>query len=159
MGQLQNLEATLIPQLTVPVAADAGFAVRGLSPYDLVAIYLRHRGEVSNLFDDFAARIKAGDTAGLDDGFALVMSSLQTMPHLIAEVIAMATGSDAATEDFEREVKVVLKMSIGVQSSALEKIGKLTFTDEMPVGKFLSLALESLKGANAGLPTAISLPA
>lgn len=151
MGQLQNLKDRIIATVVVKVGDWGGFEVRGLSPYDLTAMFMRHRGELSTMFDQFTAKAKAGESVDLGDGTALIAGALETAPLLVAEVIALATGSDPQHEDWAGDVAVAQKLSLGVQADALQKIAGLTFSEEMPAGKFVSLALDAMQNAVAGL--------
>lgn len=152
MGQLQNLENQIIKTELVKVSETAGFEVRGLSPYDLTAMFMRHRGELSGIFDTFAAKARAGDAVGESDAMAMIASALETAPLLVAEVITLATGGDPAlVDDWQKDVAVARKLPLGVQTDALAKISGLTFSEEMPAGKFLSLALDAMQSATAGL--------
>lgn len=160
MGQLQTLKDQIITTVLVKVSDRGGFEVRGLSPYDMTALFMRRRGELSALFDQFAAKVRAGETVGLEDGAAMIASILETAPDLVAEVIAIATGSDPLdAADFAADVAVARTMAVGVQADALQKIAGLTFTEEMPAGKFASLALGAIQSALAGLNQTEASPA
>lgn len=152
MGQLQNLEHQIIKTELVKVSDKGGFEVRGLSPYDLTAMFMRHRGELSAIFDAFAAKAQAGQAVVEDDAMMMIASTLETAPLLVAEIIALATGADPIQdEDWIKDVAVARQLSLGVQTDALSKIAILTFTEEMPAGKFVSLALGAMQNAVAGL--------
>ena len=152
MGQLQNLENQIIPTTLVKVSDRGGFEVRGLSPYDITAMFLRHGGELNAIFDQFATKVRAGEAVNLGDGAAIIGGVLETAPLLIAEVIALATGADPADgDDWVKDVAVARKLSLGVQTEAVQQIAALTFTEDMPPGKFLSLALDAMQSATGAL--------
>lgn len=168
---LRNLP---IPHRTVEVAEGASFTVRGFSPNDALGIYHRHAGGLSALFDEFAA--KARSTKGKIDDIAeakrLGTGLVTGAPRIMAEIIAVASGSTppdpmlqnqdpekyAELEaEFEADVRAALNLSAGVQMDALQKVGDLTFTSEMPPGKFLAVVVKLAGSATAAMtktPTA-----
>lgn len=154
MGQLQNL---IVPTALVVVSDKGGFEVRGLSPYDITALFLRHRGELSAMFDQFAVKVKGGQSVGLDDATTMIAGALETAPHIVAEIVALGTGSDPADPDnWQKDVVIATTLSLGVQTEALQKIAGLTFSSEMPPGKFLSVVVGAMQNATATLTTPIA---
>lgn len=158
MGQLQNLEHQIIATALVKVSESGGFEVRGLSPYDFVALFMRRRGELTALFDSFAEKVRAGEAVDVGDGAAMIMSVLETAPDLVAEVISLAAGNDPQQDDWMAEVSVARKLAVGVQADTLQKIAELTFSEDMPAGKFISLAVGAVQNALAGLNQTMESP-
>lgn len=136
---------------TVDVADGESFTVRGISPADALGIYFRHAGELSALYDEFAEQTKKkGEPASVDVrniGENMVAGS----PRVLAEIIAVAADGDPQGDEFEADVAVALKFSVGVQMDALEKIAELTFTPAMPPGKFLAVVIRLAGSATAAL--------
>lgn len=140
---LRNL---VIPTELVKISDGEGFAVRGLSPNDAIGLYHRHAGQLSTLFDQFSKRAKAAEaTSVLEVGTAMVSGA----PQIMAEIVALASDSDPNGDDWTADVAVALRLPAGVQMDALEKIGRLTFTSDMPAPKFFGLVLEMAKSATA----------
>lgn len=142
-----GLRDLIIPTERVEVA-DSYFTVRGLSPNDALGLYYRHRGQLSAMFEQFSARAKAEVAVDVTEfGASLVGGA----PQIMAEIIALASNSDPRGEDWDGDVGVALTLSAGVQMDALEKIGRLTFTSEMPPKKFFGLVLAMAQSATAAM--------
>ena len=130
------------------------FAVRGFSPNDALTLYLRHAGELSKLFDQFAnqAKVEGADAVTAASTLEAASSMVAGTPLLMAEILAVAMDADPADiEGFTKIVSSVLKLPIGVQMDALNKIADMTFTSDMPLGKFLTLVLSMAQSATAAL--------
>lgn len=147
-----GLRDLVIPTETVKVSGSGEFAVRGLSPQDALRLYYRHAGELSALFDQFAGKVKSkkpvAESEVLEAGVALVKGA----PLIMAEIIALASDGDPDdVEGFSEIVSLALKLSASVQMDALQKIGNLTFSSDMPPGKFFGLVLAMAQSATAAL--------
>lgn len=126
--------------MAVPVSDEESFTVRGVGPNDIMHVYYRHVGAISTAFDKLADRYRQIGEVGQTDVSALIAGIVEDAPTVVAEIIAIASGSDPTAEaEFEEDVKLALSLSFGTTVSALEKIGQLTFTTEMPAGKFFAL--------------------
>lgn len=144
-----GLQGLLLETAIVTVSEKGGFEVRGLSPYDITALVMRHRGELSAMFDQFAAKVKSGEAV---DPAVLIAGVLETAPDIIAEVVALGSGSDPAdVENWQKDVTIARTLPLGVQTDAVQKIGGLTFTSDMPPGKFLSVVVSAMQSASATL--------
>lgn len=150
MGSLSELPPA---ELMVKVSETAGFGVRGLSPFAVLGLYRRHAGALSSLFETFVARVKReGQTFDVDTAAMNVgVEMLAGMPQLMAEIIALGGGGKPGTPEFEAEVETALALSIGVQTDALQKIASLTFTSDMPPGKFLAVVLQAAQATTAAV--------
>lgn len=155
------------PMKTVEVAEGVSFTVRGFSPNDALALYHRHAGILSTMFDDFVSqqkkiRGKAAEAPAVDVkelGVGLVNGA----PRLLAEIIAIASGSIApephmkgdelvrVESEFEADVRAALNLSAGVQVDALTKIADLSFSSDMPPGKFLTVVVQLAQSATAAM--------
>lgn len=129
--------------IEVPVAkvqvADEFFTVRGLSPDDAMGLYYRHPGQLSALFEELSGI--AAQTSDVDP-IQLAMRVVSEAPRIMAEIIAVASGSDPRDDAaFEADVSIAIRLSAGVQADALKKVADLTFSSDMPPGKFLDLVL------------------
>lgn len=144
-----TLANIVIPTDTVEIADGGKFAVRGISPEDALGLYYRHTGELSALFDKFAERAKAREeVSAMEVGTAMVSGA----PRIMAEIIALAADGDPRdAESFEQLVNVARKLPAGVQMDALQKIGALTFSSDMPAGKFFGLVVQMAQSATAVL--------
>lgn len=146
---LRNLP---LPSKSIEVSDGVSFAVRGLSPNDVLGLYYRRRGELSALFDHYAAQAKKGRKApDPDDVAALGVELVHSAPQLLAEIIAIAGGTSAEDEHFAAEAAAALNLPTGIQALALQAIADLTFTSEMPAGKFLAVALRMAQSATAAI--------
>jgi hypothetical protein len=155
-----GLRDLVIPTEVVKVA-DGEFTVRGLSPNDALGLYYRHAGQLSALFDQFTARSRTGEDVNVAEvGTSLVGGA----PQIMAEIIAVASGSRAprldepdivkrAAQETEwlLDVQKAIDLPAGAQMDALEKVGKLTFTSEMPPKKFFGLVLAMAQSATAAI--------
>jgi hypothetical protein len=85
---------------------------------------------------------------------ALGVQMVNGAPRLMAEVIAIASGSRVDDPEFEADVDAAVDFSAGVQMDALTKIADLTFSSEMPPGKFLAVVVKLAASATAAMTTA-----
>ena len=144
----QGLTQALIQRREIK-APGGSFTVRGLSPADIFAIYARHTGELGLWFEKL-------QTQQLDISFeaapTLVASLLDSAPILAAEIIAAACGQVGD----EEAISIARDLSISVQVSALEAVGQLTFTEEMPPKKLLEIVVQmasQIAGPTESSPT------
>lgn len=156
-----GLRDLVIPSELVKVTDTEGFSVRGLSLNDAVEIYSRHGESMAVLFDQFVNRVKRQEAVEAHDvGVALVSSA----PQIMAEIIAVASGAQPPnpleTDALKRataevawtaEIAAALNFPAGMQMAALQAIGRLTFTSDLPPPKFLGLVLEMAKSATAAI--------
>lgn len=146
----------LIPTALVKVSDSDGFTVRGVSLNDALTLYNRHAGDLTALFDNFVEEHRGGARAKPVTPEKLTqvgLSMAQGAPVLLAEIIVIATDCLPSNEEFDAEVAAVMKFGTGVQMDALQKIANLTFTSDMPPGKFLAVVMHLAKST-----TAASLP-
>ena len=137
--------------LIVPTDTVAGLGeIRGLSPNDGLTLYYRHAGELSKLFDQFAGKVKAKERVAESEVLQAGAAMVSGAPLIMAEIIVLALDGDPAdVEGFARNVSQVMRMSAGMQMDALQKIGELTFSSDMPPGKFFGLVLSMAQSATA----------
>lgn len=130
-----------VPVAVVQVSDEDSFPVRGLNPSDLLGLYHRHTGELSGLFEKLAASYQAnGNNVEAADVQQVAFALLQDAPQILAEVIAIAADGDPSDEEnWAIDVAIAGKLPFPVQADALQKIGALTFTSDMPPGKFVAL--------------------
>jgi hypothetical protein len=146
---LRNLN---LPTSVVKVADGVEFTVRGFSPNDALGLYYRHSGQLAALFDQFAAKAKASNgEVDRADVAAIGTTLVSSAPVIMAEVIAIAEGSNPAADDFGEDVAAAMRLTAGVQLDALQKIGELTFSSDMPPGKFAAVVLGLAQSATASL--------
>lgn len=149
-----------IPQELVQVSDGDGFAVRGLSPTHILGLYFRHAGQLGNLFDSIADRYTNGGSLTPEDTGQLLLALMNDAPLIMAELIALAAGGDPAnSEEFVADVNIAKDLAFPVQVDALTKIAGLTFTSDMPVGKFVSLLVGMLQKGVAGQAAPTQNPA
>lgn len=110
------------------------FSVRGLSADDVFALYRRHTGELAAWFE----KLGSGEArVSLNATTMLAGTLLDTAPLIAAEIIA--AGTEAGADD--ETIADIRKLPLSVQASALEAIGELTFTQEMPPKKLLEIVV------------------
>jgi len=148
---MKGLLDLVIPTDVVKVSGGE-FSVRGLSPDDGLQLYYRHASDLSALFDQFAGKLR-GDaevepSEVLEAGSAMVSGA----PQLMAEIIALANGASVAEDDsFNMVVAFAKQLPAGVQVDALQKIAALTFSSDMPPGKFVGLVLAMVRSTTAAI--------
>lgn len=113
------------------------FSVQGLSLTDMVSIYRRHQGDLALWFE----RLVGG---AVDDQVAEIAASLMDSSQDMAfEIIAAGSGlADAET------IAIAAKLPVAVQVDALSKIGRLTFTSEMPPKKLIETVINAAQLVN-----------
>lgn len=140
---------------TVEVQTSGGaLAVRGLSLDHIMGIFYRHRAVVTDLFDTVVSKARAGQSSTPEDAIAIAIKMIDAVPDVVAEMIALAAGSDATDEEnFAGDVGIARKLNIAEQIDALEKIGEQTFTSDMPPGKLLALVRKAMQAGTSALQT------
>ncbi len=111
------------PRATIALPGGSSFDVRGFTFNDLSLLVAEHRQEFMAAGEIIA---KNADNMG-----SLAAVLCETTPALVASAIALAADEpDAAA--------TVRTLPMPVQLDALLEIGRLTFTDEASVPKFLA---------------------
>jgi hypothetical protein len=146
-----GLRDLVIPTALVTLSSDSGFTVRGLSPNDALGLYYRHAGELSALYDKFAGQVRGGAEILSGDILQAGVGIVSGTPRVMAEIIVLACDISPSDADWDLWVANVLRFPAGVQMDALQKIATLTFSSDMPPGKFLGLVLEMARSAQAAL--------
>lgn len=133
------------PLLPVRVSDEESFTVRGVGLNDIMAIYYRHTGGISLAFEKLASQYRSSGQLGSEEVSGIIAGTIQELPIVTAELIAIASGSNVDEDaEFAADVALALNLGLGAQFAALEAIGKLTFTSEMPPKKFLALIAQRL---------------
>jgi hypothetical protein len=135
-----GLKDLVLPTEKVEVPGGGEFVVRGLSLIDARVLVRKYSAEMSDLFSLIADGKKAG-AIDIENAAATAAQLIDISPSLVADAIATA-GGDGSAEDFAK----VLMLPIPVQVDALTKIGRLTFSSEGSVKKFLQTVI-SLMGS------------
>lgn len=154
-----------IQERIVQVSDGEGFAVRGLNPLNVVALYRRHMGELEPMFQQVMASAQARGTVDASDIQPLLLGLVSESPLLMGELIVIASGGDPANVDpvtiadpeggdavtlpaFDAALTIAMALPFTVQVDALSKVGELTFTQDMPPGKFLALVATLLRSVS-----------
>lgn len=136
-----GLQDIVLATASVKVSDGVQFAVRGLSPYDVATLYSRYQDEMANLFR------RVMDKANTDQTVDVETDVIMKAPELVAAAITLASSIDPAdNETFLKAMSTARQLPVGAQVDALEKIGGLTFTSDMPPGKFVRLIVEIMQG-------------
>lgn len=128
------------------------FTVQGLGLDAILAIFLRHRGEMSSLFDR-AMAAKASGNLTLEVASELGGALLAGAPQIAAEIIAAAAGSLT-----DEAVTIARELPAPVQLDALDKVASLTFTSEMPPKKVLETVIRMMGGVQLGVADLTETP-
>lgn len=176
MSTLLKISAP-IQERIVQVPGGEGFAVRGLNPQNVLGLYKRHMGELEPMFTHVMAAAKAKGAVDAADIQPLLLGLISQSPILMAELIAIASGGDPGSMElvvitdpfsgeevklleFDAALTIAMALPFTVQVDALAKIGELTFSQDMPPGKFLALVLtlmRSVTGAATGMAGSLPL--
>jgi hypothetical protein len=145
MSDIDALRQQLLVTERVNVAGGAGFDVAGVSLDSLLRIFRRHSADMRELFDRLVVGT-GGPGLSLDDVSEIGGALLTSAPRIAAEIIAEAAGySDPAAAE------VFVQMPAAVALEALERIGRLTFTEEMPPKKVIETVARLLGGVSQTL--------
>lgn len=157
-----------IPEHIVQLSDGEGFAVRGLSPINVIGLYQRHMGELEPMFERIMAAVQArGELAG-EDIQPFLLALIAETPMLMAELIVLGSGGDPMNVDpatimdpqsgepvtlpkFDAALAVASALPFPVQVDALSKIAELTFTQDMPPGKFVALVVAMIRKATGAM--------
>ncbi|ARW18368.1 phage pre-tape measure protein [Komagataeibacter europaeus] len=135
-----RLQDIVLATATVKVSDGVQFAVRGLSPYDVAVLYTHYRADMTEMFRRITSKASANEAVDLE------ADVIMQAPELVAEMITLASNTDPADESmFQKAVSVAQRLPLAAQLDALEKIGGLTFTSEMPPEKFVRLIAEAIQ--------------
>lgn len=141
------------PSMVVQVSDSEGFPVRGLNPTDVFGIYYRHTGQLAALFEKLIEGFQQNGAFDTADIQTVALDLIKDAPMVMAEIIAAAAdGNPDDSESWEADVGIARRFTFPVQADALAKIGELTFTSEMPPGKFLSLVVGLVARATGQIP-------
>lgn len=146
--------AVPIPTLDVKVSDTESFGVVGLTPTGAWGLYNRHTGALSDVFDRMVADYKAQGTIETGDVQTVIAGLLKDFPLLMADVVALGSGGsldEADIDEFEKARDIAIRLPFPVQVDALTKIGQLTFTSDMPPGKFLALVISLIQAGTGAL--------
>ncbi len=178
MSTLLKISAP-IQERIVQVPGGETFAVRGLNPQHVVGLYKRHMGELEPMFAHVMAAAKDKGAVNPQDIQPLLLGLISQSPILMAELVVLATGGDPASMElvtitdptsgepvklleFDAALAIAQSLPFTVQVDALAKVGELTFSQDMPPGKFLALVLtlmRAMTGATAGMTACLPLAA
>lgn len=148
-----GLQDIVLATATVKVSDGVQFAVRGLSPYDVAALYTHYQADMTEMFHRIAGKSGADETVDLE------ADVIMQAPELVAAVITLASDTDPTDElEFQNAVAVARSLPLGAQVDALEKIGGLTFTSNMPPEKFVSLIVEAMQRMTAIFQAQTKMP-
>jgi hypothetical protein len=159
---LRNL---VTPSFTVLLPGAPGteqsFTVRGVTTNQVITLYNRRRDQLEPLFARLANEKLVAVSQEANAELATVL--LNQSPLLMAEVIAIAAGGNPYDDSpadpehpdgmtaWQADVAMAIDLPAPVQLDALQKIGALTFSPEMPPGKFVRVLVEMMKGATRNL--------
>jgi len=144
-----SLRNITIPKREVPVGSEQKFTVSGVSADQVFGLYSRHREDLGVLFDNLAGRDRAERSEVLNS----IEGIIAQFPLVIAEAIALASGSKPDSEHWDEEVAVARSLPMPVQVDALMKVGELTFSPDMPPKKFFALLVGMIQQLNGTSPT------
>lgn len=161
---MSSLRKIVKPIATVSLGDSEGqsFTVTGLTPNHIFGLYHRHRGQLAALFEKVVAD---GGAPNVDDVAAMGQTLINSAPLVMAEIIALASGADPFDTSpvdpdvpdgatmWQSDLTLAAGLTLSVQLDALQKIGNLTFTPEMPPKKFLSALVEMIRSANGSTLT------
>lgn len=142
-----GLGAGMIAWREVSLPGGVGkFFVRGATTDDIVSLFRRRAVELEGLYNRLAvlANPGNGDGLNLDQTKEIGNTLLTTSPAILAEIIAVASG--ASIGELDEQTAIARLLPVGVQVAAFEAIAELTFTSEMPPGKFLETVLSAMGG-------------
>lgn len=135
---------------TVAVQTSGGpLPVRGLSLDHILGLFYRHRDDVTAFYQSVIDKRGTELTANNVTGVALKM--IDAAPTMVAEAIAIASGSNPLDPEFTGDVGIARALSLAEQLDALEKIASQTFTSDMPPGKVFALVLQAMQAGTSAL--------
>jgi len=148
--------------------AGGNFAVRGLGFDHLLTLFQRHGLAMVAQFNAIAEKIRGGAQLSEADVATFLVQAIDAAPQLVAEAIALASGSIAPSglEDSDDpilltwvgDVVIARGLPVGAQMDALEKIALQTFTSDMPPGKMLALIQKTLQAGGISAAPSREVP-
>ncbi|POF61576.1 hypothetical protein CFR73_14510 [Novacetimonas maltaceti] len=139
-----GLQDIVLATATVTVSDGVQFAVRGLAPYDVAVLYTRYQSDMTDMFRRLTSKTGAGETVDLETD--IVMQA----PELVSALITLASNTDPIDDaSFQKAVAIAKQLPLGAQMDALEKIGELTFSSDMPPEKFVRLIVTTMRRMTA----------
>ena len=119
-------------QETVELPGNDPLVVRGFSLPDILLVVHRHRGMVEELFTQLASGELKYETAE-----ETIMTVVGEFAPVVGQVIASASGEPD-------EWETAMRLPLGVQVEALEKIVHLTFEANGGLEKFMGIIAKAL---------------
>lgn len=147
-----SLKNIRLPEAKVQVGIEEDgspvfFTVRGLSFNDIEALVRAHGSHLADFYNLLTGH--KGDIT-VDSVFHLAMPVLESVPELVADMIACASGDPA-------DAPVAATLPFPAQLDAVEKLLKLTFDASGGPKKVLETVLRLAQGAN-GLVSSVRAP-
>lgn len=130
-----------LPTETVKIDDKTNFTVRGVSFEDITRLVLKH-GPVCVLVYAKFAEAKGGGGLKPETLGHLLTSVMTEFPEAVGEMIAIAA-------DEPDQMTKVMKLPVGVQFDAIERIIRLTFTGEADVKKLVEIVTRMAEGIRA----------
>lgn len=119
-------------QETVEIPGNDPLVVRGFSLPDILLVVHRHKGMVEELF----GRVANGDLRS-DTVEQTIMAVIGEFSPVVGQIIASAAGEPDQWE-------TAMRLPLGVQVEALDKIIALTFESHGGVEKFLGIIAKAM---------------
>lgn len=119
-------------QETVELPGNDPLVVRGFSLPDILLVVHRHRGMVEELFTRVASGELRAETAE-----ETIVSVIGEFAPVVGQVIASASGEPD-------EWETAMRLPLGVQVDALDKIIRLTFEANGGLEKFMGIIAKAL---------------
>lgn len=127
-----------VARVEIPLGDDNSFSVRGLGLDDFSILLTNHLSAITQAAEAYEVFQRSSAKIASLQGFFLIV--LKDYPGLMSEVISMAAD--------EPDTKGI-RLPIGVQTSALTEIGRLTLQDAGGLGNLLAMLATVLKGVGA----------
>lgn len=134
-----------IPTVDVVISEGNSFPVRGLSSIDIELMVTKHGNDLKAVWDDFIE--KEMDLTKLEVGqlMPLLKQVIGRIPSAILDLIGLAADAD------DEDLKVLQKLPVGVQVSAVSQILAITLNTDGDWSKTLDTVMKMLGGANGAL--------
>ncbi|MDR3474323.1 MAG: hypothetical protein P4M09_21950 [Devosia sp.] len=117
----------------IPTSDQEFFEVRGLSFNDVTQLVMLHRETIERIFATFSGRDP--NSISEADASDVILSMIDSAPALVAHIVALGADDLANFDEY-------VKLPMGAQVEAIEKIGELTFATGGGPKKLFGLAMK-----------------
>lgn len=139
------LKDIIVPTVEVVISEGNSFPVRGLAAIDIEHLVRKHGSDLKGLWDEFIEKDLDLTKLSVGEIAPLLKQVIGRIPSAINDLVGLAADAD------DEDLKVLAKLPMGVQVSAVSQILSITLNTDGDWSKTLDTVMKMLGGANGAL--------